>query len=49
MSTVVVEKLLVDLYCEKDLFYFLQGQELVNIFGNAFDKYTINSDDQRQL
>lgn len=40
--TLSLEKLLVDLYCDKNLFYFLQGYELVNIYKNAFDKYTIN-------
>ena len=42
MPTTTLEKLLVDLYCDKNLFYFLQGNELVNIYKNAFEKYTIN-------
>jgi hypothetical protein len=42
VPTSSIEKLLVDLYCEKNLFYFLQGNELVNIYKNAFDKYTVN-------
>ncbi len=42
VPTSSLEKLLVDLYCNKNLFYFLQGYELVNIYKNAFDKYTIN-------
>ena len=42
VPTSSLEKLLVDLYCDKKLFYFLQGYELVNIYKNAFDKYTIN-------
>lgn len=42
IPTSSLEKLLVDLYCDKNLFYFLQGNELVNVFRNAFDKYTIN-------
>ena len=37
-----LEKLLVDLYCDQNLFYFLQGNELLNIYNNAFSKYTIN-------
>lgn len=37
-----LEKLLVDVYCDKKLFFFLQGYELVHVFRNAFDKYTIN-------
>ncbi len=42
VPTSSLEKILVDLYCDKNLFYFLQGYELVNIYKNAFDKYTIN-------
>ncbi len=42
VPTSSLEKLLVDLYCDKNLFYFLQGYELVNIYKNAFDKYTVN-------
>ena len=42
VPTSFLEKLLVDLYCDKNLFYFLQGYELVNIYKNAFNKYTIN-------
>ena len=38
-----LEKILVDLYTEKELFYFLQGNELLNIFKNAVGKYTVNS------
>lgn len=40
--TSTLEKLLVDLYCDKNLYYFVQGNELLNIYKNAFDKYTIN-------
>nr|MDA3793282.1 hypothetical protein [Elusimicrobiota bacterium] len=36
-----LEKILVDILAEKKLFYFLQGNELVTIYKNAFDKYTI--------
>ena len=42
IPTSSLEKLLVDLYCDKNLFYFLQGNELAHIYKNAFDKYTIN-------
>lgn len=42
IPTSSIEKLLVDLYCEKNLFYYLQGNELVNIYKYAFDKYTVN-------
>lgn len=41
-TTVTLEKLLVDLFCEKNLFFYLQGSELQNIFQRAFEKYTIN-------
>jgi hypothetical protein len=37
-----LEKILVDIYTEKKLFYFYQGSELVNIYENALKKYTIN-------
>jgi hypothetical protein len=39
-----LEKILVDLYTEKGLFYFIQGNEYLNIFKNAVEKYTVNSD-----
>lgn len=42
IPTSSLEKLLVDLYCDKNLFYFLQGNELANIYNNAFKKYTVN-------
>ncbi len=42
IPTSSLEKILVDLYCEKNLLYFLQGSELVNIYKNAFEKYTVN-------
>lgn len=37
-----LEKILVDIYTEKKLFYFYQGSELVNIYENALKKYAIN-------
>ncbi len=37
-----LEKILVDLYTEKKLFYFIQGSELRNIFKRAVEKYTVN-------
>jgi hypothetical protein len=43
VPTTTIEKLLVDLYCDKE-FQFLQGYELTHIFNNAFSKYTINLD-----
>jgi len=43
IPTITIEKLLVDIVFGKELFYFYQGYELVNIFNQAFDKYTINT------
>ena len=40
--TPALEKILVDLFAEKRLFYYLQGGELVHIYENALSKYTIN-------
>ncbi|MEI6139329.1 MAG: DUF6577 family protein [Mariniphaga sp.] len=40
--TPLLEKILVDLYTEEKLFYFSQGSELVHIFENAINTYTIN-------
>ncbi|MEJ5302113.1 MAG: hypothetical protein HPY80_01675 [Bacteroidales bacterium] len=37
-----IEKILVDIYCEPDIFYAFQGKELRNIFNNAFRQYHIN-------
>ena len=37
-----LEKILVDLYCEKDLFNAYQGSELKNIFRKAFKSYVFN-------
>ena len=34
--------MLVDLYCDVDLFQFYQGKEKGTIFKEAFSKYTIN-------
>ncbi len=36
------EKLLVDLYVESKLFAPFQGSELVNIYNNIYNKYTLN-------
>ncbi|MBK7029330.1 MAG: hypothetical protein IPH45_09010 [Bacteroidales bacterium] len=38
----MLEKMLVDTWADKKLFYFLQGAELSTIFNFAFSKYTIN-------
>lgn len=37
-----LEKLLVDAYCDRQIYFFYSGVELKNIFNNAFDRYTIN-------
>jgi len=37
-----LEKVLVDIFVEDDIFYFLQGEELVRIFENAFSSYWIS-------
>ena len=36
------EKMLIDTFCDKDIFYFYQGVELVNIFEQAIERYHIN-------
>lgn len=40
--TPMLEKILVDLYAESNLFYFYQGAELMHIYENALKNYTIN-------
>ena len=40
--TPTLEKILVDLFAEGRLFYYLQGGELMHIYENALSKYTIN-------
>ncbi len=37
-----LEKILVDVFAEKELFYYLRGQELVNIYERASDRYLIS-------
>ena len=37
-----LEKILVDIVSDKDIFYFIQGSEIFNIYKNASEKYTIN-------
>jgi len=39
-----IEKILVDLCADSDIFSFLQGSEMINIFENALEKYTVNMD-----
>lgn len=43
VSTITIEKLLVDLFVDKE-FLFLQGLEITHIYSNAFSKYSINID-----
>jgi hypothetical protein len=37
-----LEKILIDLFCDQDLFLSYQGSELENIFANAWKMYSIN-------
>lgn len=41
-NTPTLEKILVDLFAEERLFYYLQGGELIHIYENALSNYTIN-------
>jgi DNA-binding Lrp family transcriptional regulator len=43
-SIPALEKILVDLYADSEIFFFLQGNEMLNIFENAVEKYTVNTD-----
>ncbi len=40
--TITLEKMIVDLFCEKNLFISFQGSELVHIINTAYQRYTIN-------
>jgi len=40
--TPTLEKILVDLYVDGNLFYYLQGSELIHIYENAITSYTID-------
>ena len=40
--TITLEKMIVDLFCEKDLFISFQGSELVHIIKTAYERYSIN-------
>ncbi len=42
VDTITIEKMLVDIYCDKIIFEAQQGSELANIFRDAIDKYTVN-------
>ncbi len=41
-NTPQLEKILVDLFAEEKLFYYLRGSELIHIYENAIGNYTIN-------
>ena len=43
VNTPTIEKVLVDLFCDEDLFQFHQGKERNTIFKEAYTKYTINN------
>lgn len=43
IQTLTIEKMLVDLYCDVDLFDLFQGNEKNIIYSEAFKKYTINN------
>lgn len=42
LFTPTLEKILVDLFAEERLFYYLQGSELIHIYKNALSNYTVN-------
>ena len=42
VATITLEKMIVDLFCEKKLFIAFQGSELVHIINNAYERYPIN-------
>lgn len=41
-ATPMLEKILVDIFAEERLFYYLQGSELIHIYENAISTYAIN-------
>ena len=42
VTTCSLEKMLVDIYCDPELFSTFQGAELKRIYQTAFDRYDIN-------
>ncbi len=42
VSIPFLEKILVDIFAEEKLFYFYQGSELVTIYENAINNYSVN-------
>jgi len=43
IATARLEKILVDIFTDEDRFYYFHGQEMINIFENAFSLYWINT------
>jgi hypothetical protein len=42
VATTTIEKLIVDLYCDKKLFAAFQGSEFIHIINNAYKRYSID-------
>lgn len=42
ISTITLEKMLVDIYCDKRLFAAFNGRELIHIINNAHSRYSID-------
>lgn len=42
ISVPTLEKILVDIYCDEKMFYFIQGGEMSIVFENMIKKYTLN-------
>lgn len=42
IKTTTIEKMIVDLYCDKKLYSLYQGSELAHVINNAYNRYTIN-------
>lgn len=42
ISTPKLEKILVDIFGNEDIFYIFQGEELAHIFESAFDRYQVS-------
>ena len=42
MDMASIEKILVDVFCDLDIFFFYQGNELRNIYNNVFRSFHIN-------
>lgn len=42
INTITLEKILVDLFCDENLFQFYQGREKKILFNEAYTKYTVN-------